>query len=134
MGISFGSKHLLAFQIDNGVTQVAELRVSGKNATVLKSFSVLTPMGTVESDGTLIASAELAALLREQMKKHGIKTDRGVFCVNSDRVITRQTVVQNLKRNEILSLLSTNSQDYFPVDVSDYKLDYSVQEQFEENG
>lgn len=134
MGISFGSKHLLAFQIDNGVTQVAELRVSGKNVTVLKSFSVLTPMGTVESDGTLVASTEFAALLREQMKKHGIKTDRGVFCVNSDRVITRQTVVQNLKRNEILSLLSTNSQDYFPVDVSDYRLDYSVQEQFEENG
>lgn len=134
MGITFGSKHLLAFQIDNGVTQVAELRVSGKNVTVLKSFSVLTPMGTVESDGTLVAKPEFAALLREQMKKHGIKTDRGVFCVNSDRVITRETVLQNLKRNEILSLLSTNSQDYFPVDVSDYKLDYSVQEQFEENG
>ena len=38
MGISFGSKHLLAFQIDNGVTQVAELRVHAKNVTVLKSF------------------------------------------------------------------------------------------------
>ena len=135
MGISFGSKHLLAFQIDNGVTQVAELRVHAKNVTVLKSFSVLTPMGTVESDGTLVANAEFAATLREQMKKHGIKTDRGVFCVNSDRVITREIVVPNIKRNEILNMLSTNSSDYFPVDISDYRLDFSVQEQVvAENG
>ena len=74
MGISFGSKHLLALQIDNGVTQVAELRVSSKNVTVLKSFSVLTPMGTLEDDGTLVASQELATLLREKMRELGIKT------------------------------------------------------------
>ena len=134
MGVSLGSKHLLALQIDNGVTQVAELRVHAKNVTVLKSFSVLTPMGTVEDDGTLVADAKFAALLREQMKKHGIKTDRGVFCVNSDRIITREITIPNVKRNQILTMLNTNSQDYFPVDVSDYKLDYSVQEQVVENG
>ena len=134
MGVSFGSKHLLALQIDNGVTQVAELRVHAKNVTVLKSFSVLTPMGTVESDGTLVADAKFAALLREQMRVHGIKTDRGVFCVNSDRIITREVTIPNVNRNQILTMLNTNSQDYFPVDVSDYKLDYSVQEQVVENG
>ncbi len=134
MGVSFGSKHLLAFQIDNGVTQVAELRVLAKTVTVLKSFSVLTPMGTVESDGTLVADAGFAALLREQMRAQGIKTDRGVFCINSDRIITRDIVIPNVKRSEILTMLHTNSQDYFPVDVSDYKLDYSVQEQIVENG
>ncbi len=134
MGISFGSKHLLALQIDNGVTQVAELRVSAKNVTVLKSFSVLTPMGTVEDDGTLVADASFAALLREQMRQHGIKTDRGVFCINSDRIITREITVPNIKRNQILTMLNTNSQDYFPVDVSDYRLDYSVQEPVVENG
>ena len=101
MGISFGSKHLLALQIDNGVTQVAELRVSSKNVTVLKSFSVLTPMGTLEDDGTLVASQELATLLREKMRELGIKTDRGVFCVNSDRVITREITIPNVKRNQI---------------------------------
>ena len=134
MGVSFGSKHLLALQIDNGVSQVAELRVHNKSVTVLKSFSVLTPMGTVEEDGTLVADASFAALLREQLKKHGIKTDRGVFCVNSDRIITREITIPNVKRSQILTMLSTNSQDYFPVDVSDYKLDYSVQEQVVENG
>lgn len=134
MGVSFGSKHLLAFQIDNGVTQVAELRVLAKSVTVLKSFSVLTPMGTVEADGTLVADAGFAALLREQMRAQGIKTDRGVFCINSDRIITRDIVIPNVKRSQILTMLHTNSQDYFPVDVSDYKLDYSVQEQFVENG
>ena len=61
MGVSFGSKHLLALQIDNGVSQVAELRVHNKSVTVLKSFSVLTPMGTVEEDGTLVADASFAA-------------------------------------------------------------------------
>ena len=134
MSVSFGSKHLLALQIDNGVTQVAELRVHAKNVTVLKSFSVLTPNGTVESDGTLVATPEFAALLREQMRAHGIKADRGVFCVNSDRIITRELTVPNIKRAQILTMLSTNAQDYFPVDVTDYKLDYSVQEQVVENG
>lgn len=134
MGVSFGSKHLLALQIDNGVSQVAEMRVHAKNVTVLKSFSVLTPMGTVEDDGTLVAKAEFAALLREQMRAHGIKTDRGVFCVNSDRIITREITIPNVKRSQILTMLNTNSQDYFPVDVSDYKLDYSVQEHVVENG
>lgn len=134
MNISFGSKHLLALQIDNGVTQVAELRVYAKNVTVLKSFSVLTPAGTVEDDGTLVANLGFAKVLREQMKLHGIKADRGVFCVNSDRIISREIVVPNLKRAQLLTMLNTNAQDYFPVDVSDYKLDYSVQEQFSENG
>ena len=134
MGVSLGSKHLLALQIDNGVSQIAELRVHAKSVTVLKSFSVITPMGTVEDDGTLAADASFAALLREQIKKHGIKTDRGVFCVNSDRVITRDITIPNVKRSQILTMLNTNSQDYFPVDVSDYKLDYSVHEQVVENG
>lgn len=134
MSISFGSKHLLALQIDNGVTQVAEVRVHAKNVTVLKSFSVLTPAGTVEDDGTLVADASFAKLLREQLQAHGIKTDRGVFCVNSDRIISREITIPNVKRDKILTMINTNAQDYFPVDISDYKLDYSVQEQVEENG
>ena len=134
MNISLGSKHLLAFQIDNGVTQVAELRVHAKNVSVLKSFSVLTPAGTVEDDGTLVADAAFAKVLREQIHARGIKTDRGVFCVNSDRIISREIVIPNVKRANILTMLNTNAQDYFPVDVSDYKLDYSVQEQVVENG
>ena len=134
MGISFGSKHLLALQIDNGVSQVAELRISSKNVTVLKSFSVKTPIGTVGEDGTLVADAAFAALLRERMRELGIKVDKAVFCVNSDRVITREITIPNVKRSEILTMLHTNSQDYFPVDVSDCRLDYSVQEQIVENG
>ena len=58
MNISLGSKHLLAFRIDNGVSQVAELRVHAKNVSVLKSFSVLTVNGTVEDDGTLVATGK----------------------------------------------------------------------------
>ncbi len=134
MGVFIGSKRLLALRIDNGLSQVAELRVNGKHVTVLKSFSVLTPHGIVEDDGTLVANKEFAALLRGQMQKHGIKTDRGVFCVNSDRIITRDITIPNVKRSQILTMLTTNSQDYFPVDVSDYKLDYSVREQIVENG
>lgn len=134
MNISIGSKHLLAIQIDNGITQVAELRVHAKSVSVLKSFSLLTANGTVEDDGTLVPSRELADALRAQLREHGIKTDKAVFCVNSDRIITREVTIPNIKRNQILTMLSTNAQDYFPVDVSDYKLDYSVQEQVVENG
>ena len=134
MNISIGSKHLLAFQIDNGVTQVAELRVHAKNVSVLKSFSVLTPAGTVEDDGTLVANPTFIKALRYQIQQHGIKTDRGVFCVNSDRIISREITIPYAKRATIVSMLRTNAQDYFPVDVSDYKLDYSVQEQLVENG
>lgn len=134
MSLSFRSKHLLALQIDNGVTQIAELRMRAKSISVIQSFSLLTPAGTVEDDGTLVVSESFAALLREQIRAHGIKTDRGVFCVNSDRIISREITIPNIQRNKILTLISTNSQDYFPVDVSNYKLDYSVQEQVEENG
>ncbi len=134
MGKPFSSKRLLVLQIDNGVTQVAEIRMSSKNIQVAKSFSVLTPVGTVEDDGTLVTDAAFAALLREKMREHGIKSDRGVFCVNSDRVISREIMLPNVKRNQILNIISTNAQDYFPVDVSDCKLDYSVQEEVEENG
>ena len=76
MSQSFRSKHLLALQIDNGVTQIAELRVHAKSISVIQSFSLLTPAGTVEDDGTLVADASFAALLREQIRAHGIKTDR----------------------------------------------------------
>ena len=134
MSLSFRSKHLLALQIDNGVTQIAELRVHAKSTSVVKSFSLLTPAGTVEDDGTLVATEEFAALLRQQISAHGIKTDRGVFCVNSDRIISREITLPNIKRAQILTMLNTNAQDYFPVDVSDYKLDYSIQEQVDENG
>ncbi len=134
MSQSFRSKHLLALQIDNGVTQIAELRVRAKSISVIQSFSLLTPAGTVEDDGTLVANASFAALLREQIRAHGIKTDRGVFCVNSDRIISREITLPNIKRAQILTMINTNAQDYFPVDVSDYKLDYSVQEQVDENG
>ena len=134
MSLSFRSKHLLALQIDNGVTQIAELRVHAKSISVIQSFSLLTPAGTVEDDGTLVATESFAKLLRKQIRAHGIKTDRGVFCVNSDRIISREIMLPNIKRAQILTMIKTNAQDYFPVDVSDYKLDYSVQEQVVENG
>lgn len=134
MSQSFRSKHLLAIQIDNGVTQIAELHVHAKSISVIQSFSLLTPSGMVESDGTLLATESFASLLREQISAHGIKTDRGVFCVNSDRIISREILLPNIKRAQILTMINTNAQDYFPVDVSDYKLDYSVQEQVVENG
>ena len=62
MGKPFSSKRLLVLQIDNGVTQVAEIRMSSKNIQVAKSFSVLTPVGTVEDDGTLVADAAFARI------------------------------------------------------------------------
>ncbi|MCM1263920.1 MAG: hypothetical protein NC313_14510, partial [Butyrivibrio sp.] len=57
-----------------------------------------------------------------------IKTRKVVFSITSTKIATREVVIPYVKENRIRDVVRANASDYFPVDLSEYELAYTILE------
>lgn len=108
------------------ITLVCRTVKKGKHYSVSDHFSFPTPVGSV-SDGTIADIEEYSKALTEQLTSHGMKNVSDVnFCISSSKIATREITLPRVKEKQIQSMINANADDYFPVDMRQYKLTYSL--------
>ena len=113
--------------IDIGIRQikVAEILRKGEQLRVLDFFMTDTPLNAV-SDGVILEKEAVSSAISEGIRKNKIKTRHVVFTVKSTKIITREVDLPFMKKDKLRSIISINAEEYFPVNLSDYILDYSI--------
>lgn len=125
------SGKILNIEVGDKLTKVCLSARHGKSYQILDSFIFQTPEKSV-SDGQIADPEKLASELNSQLASNGAAEAKNVvFTLTSAKVATREVMLPPMKENRIKSVIETNASDYFPVDMSNYRVSYSLLERVE---
>ncbi len=113
----------LNIEIDTAQLRVAE--VDGRDQRIFRCFVIPVPTGAVD-DGQIRDTKSLGNLLKNELESHGIKTKKAFFVSGSSRIASREVRIPYIKKDRIQSILQENASDYFPIDISNYVISYSI--------
>lgn len=122
---------VICIEIGSNTTRVCEMDYKSKVPHIYRWVSFATPKNTYE-DGFIRDKKLFAEAVKEEIRKAGFKTNKVVFSVNSSKIATREVLIPLVKENRILEVVNANASEYFPVDVSEYILSYSILEKMEQ--
>ena len=116
-----------AISIDIGysLTRVCEVDYKAKTHKVYRSFTIPTVEGVI-NDGVLMPTPEYIEALTNALAERKIKAKQVVFTITSGRIASREVTIPYVKENRIADVVNANASDYFPVDLSQYQLAYSI--------
>lgn len=117
---------VLSIEIGYLLTKVCEVDFRSNTPKVYRSFTVPTIDG-VMNDGALELDSHYVEGLRGGLREFGIKAKQIVFSISSSKIATREITIPFVKENRIGGLVKANASEYFPVDLSQYELAYTIQ-------
>lgn len=118
---------VLSIEIGYSLTRVCEVSYGTKTPKVFKSFTVQTVEG-VMNDGAIQVDSHYVQALNDAIREHKIKAKKVIFSMNSTKIATREVMIPYVKENRIKDVVRANASEYFPVDLSQYELAYSILE------
>jgi len=121
---------VLSIEISNSLIRMVEMDYKKKNPRVYRHAVVPTPPGVIK-DGYLQGSSTLREVIKSALNEYKMKSTKDViFTVASSKIVTREVVLPPVKPNMIGSLIRSNLNEYFPIDLSSYDIAHIVLEQF----
>lgn len=125
------AKHVLSIEIGTQVTKVVEIDYKKKNPHVYRAVTFATPEDVIE-DGIIRDKDVLAVAFRNELAEAGMHEKSVVFSIASSKIATREVTLPNVKENKIGQLVQATAQEYFPIDLNEYTLAYSLLETIKE--
>ncbi len=121
---------VLGIEIGQNLTRVVEIDYKSKNPKIYNMFSFPTPLGMID-DGVVQPDSMFRSLLSGKLKEKRISTNKAVFVLNSTRIASREVEFPLVKEKQVREMLEMNASDYFPVDLSQYKLVHEIIEKID---
>lgn len=118
---------VLGIEIGERLIKVCETQLGSGVRKVSGCVMFQTPPNAVV-DGEIIDQDIVAAALRENLSRAGLKNKKVIFTISSTRIATREVTIPPVKENKIKALVEANAAEYFPVDMSKYRITYTLQE------
>jgi len=119
------AKTVISIEISAARTKMAEL-VMGKTHQAVKKADIFdTPDNSME-DGFIRDSAAVAEALQSHISNAGMTAKEIVFTISSTKVVSREVTVQASKEKLLKNIVENEANDYFPMDLTDYVITYSV--------
>lgn len=119
------SKKAITIEIGYSLTKVCEVDYKAKTHRIYKSFTV-TNGAEIINDGVLTAAPEYVENLQRALAVNHVKTKQVVFTIASSKIASREVTIPFVKENRIADVVNANATDYFPVDLSQYQLAYTI--------
>ncbi len=118
---------VLSIAINNEYIKLCELTKNGKSVIVHKTVTVQTPERSY-SDGMIRDRGTLAKTIKVALDDNRILTSDAVFTIASTKIATKEVIIPNVKSSKIGDIIKTNATEYFPVNIEEYILQYTVLE------
>ncbi|MBE6648162.1 MAG: hypothetical protein E7614_01425 [Ruminococcaceae bacterium] len=126
------SGKVVTIAINDSNINLCEVAFKGEVLKVFKSIDLKTPEFSFE-DGIIKDYPAIVKALNDAFNENQIKTKRVVFSVSSSKILSKEIIIPALgSHSRILSLVTANSGEYFPVSTEDCVYSYSLLDEFEE--
>lgn len=120
-------KKVLSIEIGLHNVKVCELEAGKKNPHVLNCITFDTPENIVE-DGFILDKDLMAQTLKTQLANAKMATKDAIFTIASTKLANREVVIPGVPENKIQSIIDASASEYFPLDVSEYTISYTILE------
>ncbi|WP_027431375.1 pilus assembly protein PilM [Lachnospira multipara] len=124
---------LISAVLNNEFIKMMEVSLVGKQIHVYRAVTIETPKDCV-NDGILTDLDKIAKAMQNAMLEKGFESSNICFSVSSTKIATKEIVIPNLPNTKIAKLVEANASEYFPVNISDYIVEYSIVDRFNEDG
>jgi len=119
------SNIVISIEIGLHTTKICEVDYKKKNPHVYSCITFQTPENTFE-DGYIRDKNKFVLIVKDKIKEANMKSNRVVFTVASSKIANREVIIPLVKDNRIQDVINANASDYFPVDISQYIITYSI--------
>ena len=133
MAASKANGKLVSIVINNEYIKICEITKSGKNSVVHKTVTIPAPEDCYV-DGVIEQTDVLAKAIKVVMDEHRFNANNVAFSISSPRLATKEVLIPNVKANKIDKLVQANATEYFPVNMDEYIIQYTVLEKVEDQG
>jgi len=127
------AKTVVSIEIGESKTKAAVLSMGKKKQHIKKAVVFDTPKNAME-DGYIRDHSMFAEQLLLKLREAGIKAKDLVFAISSNKVISREVSVSAVKEKMLKSIVMSEVDEYFPMDLSEHIISYSVIGHDAENG
>ena len=114
---------VLSIEVTDVVTRVIEVDYGKKDPVVHKAIVFPTPEKTV-SDGVIEGVETFAKEFQRQI--HGFGTKNAVFALASNKVMSREVSIPEMKDDQIPDFIQNQKSEYFPMDTSGHTMVHRV--------
>ncbi len=114
---------VLSIEVTDIVTRVIEVDYGKKDPVVHKAIVFPTPEKTV-SDGVIEGVETYAKEFQRQI--HGFGTKNVVFVLATNKVISREITIPDMKNDQIAEFIENQKSEYFPMDTSGHTMVHRV--------
>lgn len=126
-------KNCIVIDIGNEQIKIADLTRGKDNVKIHQYAIVPTPKNSIH-DGLISDKVAINNVIKAVLKEKKIKNKRVVFTISSSKIITREVDFPALKPNKLRPIVENSAHEYFPVNLSDYSMDYVVTDTIDNNG
>ena len=133
MAASKAKGKLVSIVINNEYIKICEITKSGKNSVVHKTVTIPAPEDCYV-EGVIEQTDVLAKAIKVVMDEHRFNANNVAFSISSPRLATKEVLIPNVKANKIDKLVQANATEYFPVNMDEYIIQYTVLEKVEDQG
>lgn len=116
---------VISIEIGLQTTKICEVSYKTKNPRIYHFISFPTPEDTFE-DGYIRDKYKFVAVVKDKIKETGIKSTKVIFTVASNKIANREVILPLIKDARIQEVVNANASEYFPVDISEYSIAYSI--------
>lgn len=120
-------KKVLSIEIGLHTTRVCEVESGKKNPHVYNCISFDTPENIVE-DGFILDKELMAQTLKTELANAKMSNREVIFTIASTKIANREVVIPLVPDNKIQAVIDASATEYFPLDVSEYTISYSILE------
>lgn len=121
------SNKVLSIEIGQQTAKVCEVDYLKKYPHVYNCMEFNIPGGLID-DGYIRDKVAFAAVLKENLVKHNMNHDKVVFTIASTKIASREVLIPLVNDKRIHDIIMANATDYFPVNISEFNLTYSILE------
>ncbi len=122
------AKKTVNIEVGDSLTKISVCVKNSKTVKILKSFHFQTPEGAV-IDGQIINHEAMAKSLISEMVKSDVSDNKNViFILSSTKIVSREVTLPPIKENKLKAIIAANAEEYFPIDLSGYKISHALLE------
>ena len=117
------AKKVLSIDIDELNTYICVTDYKVKEPKVYKFERIETPEG-VYVDGSINLNKDYVGAIMRILAEKRIKCRDVVFHISSSKIVSREITVPMVKDNRLMSMVKANATEYFPIELTKYRLGY----------
>lgn len=126
--VSLLKNFIVGIDVGNFNIKVVEAQKKSGKMEILNYAVARMPENAI-NDGKITDIQKVAATIGNMLTSNHIKTKQVVAIISSSALITREVNVPKMKETDLEKYIQLDAQQYFPVNLEEYVLDFKVLEE-----